>query len=87
LAELGELARTCWTLFGLRGYARVDFRLDACGKPWILEVNSNPCLSPDAGFAAAVERASISFEEAVRRILDDSTPQVHQHVGRASARP
>ena len=40
----------CWHLFGLRGYARVDFRVDGDGRPWILEVNANPCLSPDAGF-------------------------------------
>ena len=62
LDELAELARACWRLFGLRGYARVDFRVDAAGRPWILEINANPCLSPDAGFAAAVERAGIGFD-------------------------
>jgi D-alanine-D-alanine ligase len=34
-----------------------------------LEVNTNPCLSPDAGFAAALEQASIPFAQAVQRIL------------------
>jgi len=71
LAELRRLAGQCWTLFRLRGWARVDFRVDAAGQPWILEINADPCLSPDAGFAAALEQASIPFEEAVRRILDD----------------
>ena len=66
-----RLARQCWSLFRLQGYARVDFRVDAAGRPWILEVNVNPCLSPDAGFAAAIARAGISFEEAVERILAD----------------
>ena len=56
LAQLEDIARTCWRLFGLRGYARVDCRVDTAGRPWVLEVNVNPCLSPDAGFAAAVER-------------------------------
>ena len=28
LAQLQDLARACWRLFGLRGYARVDFRVD-----------------------------------------------------------
>ena len=49
LAELSRLAADCWNQFGLRGYARVDFRVDRQGRPWILEVNSNPCLSLDAG--------------------------------------
>jgi D-alanine-D-alanine ligase len=72
LEELAGLARSCWRLFGLRGYARVDFRVDEGGRPWILEINANPCLSPDAGFAAALERAGVSFQEGVRRILADA---------------
>jgi D-alanine-D-alanine ligase len=72
--ELQRLAARCWMLFRLRGWARVDFRVDAAGRPWILEVNANPCLSPDAGFAAALERAGIPWEEAVRRILEEAIP-------------
>jgi D-alanine-D-alanine ligase len=72
LCQLAYLARECWHGFGLRGYARVDFRVDQEGNPWILEINANPCLSPDAGFAAALERAGISFPQAVERLLDDA---------------
>jgi D-alanine-D-alanine ligase len=72
LAELGELARRAWRLFGLRGYARVDFRVDAGGRPFILEVNANPCLSPDAGFAAALERAGVTFGAAVAAIITEA---------------
>jgi len=72
LERLTDLARACWDLFHLRGYARVDFRVDARNRPWILEVNANPCLSPDAGFNAALRQAAISFDKAVDRILDSS---------------
>ena len=72
LGRLVALAEQCWTLFGLRGWARVDFRVDAAGQPLILEINANPCLSPDAGFAAALAEAGIPFEQAIRRILEDS---------------
>jgi D-alanine-D-alanine ligase len=72
LARLADIAHRCWTLFDLRGWARVDFRVDAAGEPWILEVNANPCISPDAGFAAALERASLSYDEGIRRILEDA---------------
>ncbi len=54
-----------WHLFSLRGYARVDFRVDASGKPWVLEINPNCCISTDAGFAAAAEQAGISYEELI----------------------
>lgn len=70
LNRLRELALQCWTHFGMRGYARVDFRIDQDGQPWVLEVNANPCIAPDAGFAAAIKQAGISYDEAVRRILD-----------------
>ena len=72
LAELQDLALNCWEVFGLRGYARVDFRVDGDNRPLILEVNANPCLSPDAGFAAALSRAGIHFDEAVKSIIADS---------------
>ena len=72
LDELQALTRRCWTAFDLRGYARVDFRVDSDGQPWILEVNANPCLSSDAGFAAAVEQAGLTFRDVVARILQDA---------------
>ncbi len=72
LDELEALARRCWTAFDLHGYARVDFRVDNDGQPWILEVNANPCLSPDAGFTAALQQADLSFTDAVERIIADA---------------
>ena len=70
LNRLRELSQQCWNRFGLRGYARVDFRVDADGVPWILEINTNPCLSPNAGFAAAVQQAGIPYEQVLARILN-----------------
>ena len=70
LERLRELALRCWRLFRLRGYARVDFRVDLEGRPWVLEVNTNPCLSPDAGFLAAAGRAGLSPTEVIRRIVE-----------------
>jgi D-alanine-D-alanine ligase len=69
---LRQLALSCWTLFGLSGYARVDFRVDAKGQPFILEVNMNPCLSPDAGFAAAAAEAGHGYDAMVGRIVESS---------------
>ena len=71
LDRLAALAHACWRLFGLRGHARVDFRVDGAGEPWILEVNANPCLSPDAGFMAAARQAGLDVDGVVARILGD----------------
>ena len=69
LAQLERLARDTFQAMGLSGYARVDFRVDAEG-PWILEVNTNPCISPDAGFAAALAQSGIRYRDAIARIVE-----------------
>ena len=58
----------------LAGYARVDLRLDEAGVPVILEVNTNPCLSADAGFVAAAREAGLAPADLVARILEAATP-------------
>jgi D-alanine-D-alanine ligase len=68
-AALESLSRRCWDLFACRGYARVDFRVDASGQPYILEVNANPCLSPEAGFAAAADRAGLTYGAIIEHVI------------------
>ncbi|MCC6359598.1 MAG: hypothetical protein IT450_12710 [Phycisphaerales bacterium] len=80
LANLSRIAVDCWNLFDLAGYARVDFRVDSAGRPWVLEINANPCLSADAGFMAAAGQAGLSLTNVVERLLSAA-------VGSAAARP
>jgi D-alanine-D-alanine ligase len=68
-ARAARVSLACWELFALDGYARVDFRVDGAGMLSVLEVNANPCLSPDAGFAAALEQAGIGYGTALGWLL------------------
>jgi D-alanine-D-alanine ligase len=70
LNRLAALSLQCWNAFACCGYARVDFRVSAEGHPLVLEVNANPCLAPDAGFAAALERAGTPYATAIEGIVD-----------------
>lgn len=72
LGNLTQMAERCWHVLGLRGYARVDFRVDSRYCPFVIEVNANPCLSPDAGFIAAARRAGLSMVEVVRRLIQQA---------------
>jgi len=71
IKSIRATAIKCWNLLGLKGYARVDFRVDKSGKPWVLEINANPCLSPDGGFAVASALVGLDYPMIVKRIIDD----------------
>jgi D-alanine-D-alanine ligase len=68
--RLRSLVERSWEVTGAEGYARVDLRLDETGEPHILEVNTNPCISADAGFMAACREAGLTTGEVIGRILE-----------------
>ncbi|HNQ86521.1 MAG TPA: D-alanine--D-alanine ligase [Deltaproteobacteria bacterium] len=72
LERLDELALKCWQCFDLKGYARVDVRVDDQKNPWVLEINANPCISPNGGFWAASLKAGVPFNDMIARIVKDS---------------
>jgi D-alanine-D-alanine ligase len=69
--DLNRICMDCWGLFGLRGYARIDLRVDRNERIFILEINGNPCISPDSGFVAALKQAGYSPETMIKRIIED----------------
>ncbi|MDE3215312.1 MAG: hypothetical protein KGO03_02865, partial [Gemmatimonadota bacterium] len=74
LAErVRELALEAWRLVGGYGYGRVDLRIDAQGRPWILEVNPNPDIAPDAGLARMARTAGISYPRLIRTVTQLGT--------------
>jgi D-alanine-D-alanine ligase len=79
---MAKVAVDCWHLFDLKGYARVDCRVDAAGVPWVLEVNANPCIAPDAGFAAALAEAGVSYTDGVARLVADAARQIGRLIPR-----
>jgi D-alanine-D-alanine ligase len=68
---LRETALACWQLFGLRGYARVDSRIDNYENVFVIDINANPSISPDGGFVAATREAGYPFTDVLGRILND----------------
>jgi D-alanine-D-alanine ligase len=76
--QLADLACRAYRLVGCRDYARVDFRVDPEGRPFILEVNPNPDLDPEAGFARGLKAAGITYErfcvDLVRHVLKRAAP-------------
>lgn len=72
LKKLEQICKRCWKIFDLRGYARIDFRVDKNNKPYVLEINTNPCISPDAGFIAAAHKAGMTNQQIIKNIIKNS---------------
>jgi D-alanine-D-alanine ligase len=65
-----ELARKVYRILGLSGYARIDFRMGTDGKAFFIEANPNPQLAYGEDFAESAEKAGISYESLLQRILN-----------------
>lgn len=68
--EIRRVALAAWKLVGGTGYGRVDMRIDAEGRPWILEVNANPDIAPDAGLARMAGVAGMPYSALIREICE-----------------
>lgn len=71
--ELGQLAYHVWETLGLGGYARIDLRVGTDGMAYVIDVNTNSCLSEDAGLAEAAAHAGLDYTALVGRIAERAT--------------
>lgn len=68
--RIREAALAAWHVIGCHGYARVDMRVDEREQPYVVEVNCNPDLSPEAGFFQAVRRTGTDYAGMICRIAE-----------------
>jgi len=68
-SAIGRTVLKVYRLFGCRGYARVDMRMDIKGKIYVIEVNPNPDISPGTGAARQSAAAGMTYTQFVNKIV------------------
>jgi len=68
--RISHMAKRAFRILNLSGYARLDLRLDAEGRVFVIEVNATPDITYDEDFAASASAAGISYPQLLQRILN-----------------
>ena len=66
---VGEAALKVHAALGLSVYSRVDFILDNAGRPWCLEVNTLPGMTPNSLIPRAAAAEGMSFAQLCEKIV------------------
>ena len=77
--KLQETAVAAFKTMNCRDYARVDFRMAGDGGLSILEVNPNPDISRDAGYARALSAAGIEYKDFWKTLIENALKRKASH--------
>jgi D-alanine-D-alanine ligase len=68
--KIQEMALRAYQSVDCLDFGRVDFRVDAKGQPYVLEINPLPCLSTEDVFQTIANVIGISYSQMLGRILN-----------------
>jgi D-alanine-D-alanine ligase len=70
VSRMQAVAVECFQALRLRDYARIDLRVTDAGDVSVIEVNPNCYLERESEFARAAERAGLTYDALIARIVD-----------------
>jgi len=68
-AEVQEMALAAHRALGIEGYSRSDFMVDGQGRPFILETNTLPGMTPTSLLPRAAATAGLNFDALVAELV------------------
>ncbi len=68
--KIEKIALLAFEAMNCRDYARIDIRIDGNNTPYVIEVNPNPDISTDSGFARAAAAAGLKHSELLFKIAN-----------------
>ena len=73
--KLQDTATAAYRALKLRGYGRIDMRLNKEGEVYVIEANPNPWLASAAEFTMAAKKAGYSYTDMIDKIVGLALPR------------
>jgi D-alanine-D-alanine ligase len=67
--KIQHIARRAYRVLEMSGYGRIDLRLDAEGRVYVLEANPNPQIAEYEDFALSAHHDGLTYRNLIQRIL------------------
>jgi len=83
--KIQTIALASYDALNCRDYARVDIRLSNDGEPYVIEVNPNPDISSDSGFARAAAAEGMSYDDLLYTIANFALTRKKKNDSQAKA--
>jgi D-alanine-D-alanine ligase len=78
-ARILKTAMDAFAALDCQDYGRVDMRVSPEGVPYVIDINPNCDLHPDAGFAKAARAAGIDYPALASRLVEIALERAHGH--------
>jgi D-alanine-D-alanine ligase len=69
IGKLQRLSKRIYRILDLSGYARLDYRIAADGRMYLLEANPNPQIARGEDFADSAAHCGVSYERLLQKIV------------------
>lgn len=83
--KIQTIALASYDALNCRDYARIDIRLNNNGEPYVIEVNPNPDISSDSGFARAAAADGLSYDDLLFTIANFALSRKKKNDSQAKA--
>lgn len=77
LGKIRKISLKCYKVFKCTGYARIDFRMDAKGRLYVLEINTNPSILKSSEFVYSAKVYGWSFSQLLDQIVKFAAESVY----------